>query len=167
MAYRTSTPGRAYAMHAVSMTETAHHPPHPLAAAFGRPKALAVGCVIVLAAQGWLYLALAIADMGGGASLGPGMGLLESLPRAVQAICRPLFGEAAPAHGVTLIARMWAAMTLAMMLPTAGPMILTYSEIADTAAKKGEAIVSPLVLAAGYLVMWLGYAVVATVAQVQ
>jgi predicted metal-binding membrane protein len=61
---------------------------------------------------------------------------------------------------------MWAAMTLAMMLPTAGPMILTYAEIADTAAKKGETIVSPLILAAGYLVMWLGYAVVATIAQV-
>lgn len=148
------------------MTQASDIPTHPLAAAFGRPKAIAVGCVIALAALGWLYLALAVADMGGGASLGPGMGLLDSLPRAVQAICRPLFGEAAPAHGVALIALMWAAMTLAMMLPTAGPMILTYAEIADTAAKKGETIVSPLILAAGYLVMWLGYAVVATIAQV-
>ena len=51
---------------------------------------------------------------------------------------------------------MWGAMTLAMMLPTAGPMILTYAEIADTAARKGERIVSPLVLAAGYVVMWFG-----------
>jgi predicted metal-binding membrane protein len=84
----------------------------------------------------------------------------------VQAICGPLFGLATPAHGVLLIALMWGAMTLAMMLPTAGPMILTYAEIAGTAAKKGERIVSPLVLAAGYLVMWLGYVVAATVAQV-
>jgi len=152
-------------MHAGSMTETTEHPPHPLAAAFGRPKWIAVGCVVALAALGWVYLALAVADMGS-ASLGPGMGFLDNLPRAVQAICRPLFGDTAPAHGVALIALMWAAMTLAMMLPTAGPMILTYAEIADTAAKKGETIVSPLVLAAGYLVMWLGYAVVATVAQV-
>ena len=148
------------------MTQASDIPTHPLAAAFGRPKAIAVGCVIALAALGWLYLALAVADMGGGASLGPGMGLLDSLPRAVQAICRPLFGEAAPAHGVALIALMWAAMTLAMMLPTAGPMILTYAEIADTAARKGERIVSPVVLASGYLVMWLGYAVVATAAQI-
>jgi len=123
--------------------------------------------VIALAALGWLYLALTVADMGGaGRALGPGMGVLDSLPRTVQAICRPLFGESVPAHGVALIALMWAAMTLAMMLPTAGPMILTYAEIADTAARKGERIVSPLVLAAGYMVMWLGYAVAATVAQV-
>ena len=39
---------------------------------------------------------------------------------------------------------MWGAMVLAMMLPTAGPMILTYAEIAETAARKGEPIVSPL-----------------------
>ncbi|MGN6570863.1 MAG: DUF2182 domain-containing protein [Pseudolabrys sp.] len=148
------------------MTETTDIPTHPLAAAFGRPKVIAVGCVIALAALGWVYLALAVADMGGGASLGPGMAILDALPRAVQAICRPLFGATVPEHGITLIALMWAAMTLAMMLPTAGPMILTYAEIADTAAKKGEAIVSPLVLAAGYLVMWLGYAIVATIAQV-
>jgi predicted metal-binding membrane protein len=147
------------------MTETTDHPLHPLAAAFGRPKWIAVGCVIALAALGWLYLALAVADMGG-VPLGPGMAVLDTLPRAVQAICGPLFGLATPAHGVLLIALMWGAMTLAMMLPTAGPMILTYAEIADTAAKKGERIVSPLVLAAGYLVMWLGYAVAATVAQV-
>ena len=138
------------------MTETTQTE-HPLAAAFARPKLIAVGCVVALAALGWLYLALAVADMNGG---------MPGLPGAVQALCRPLFGEAMPAQGVALITLMWGAMTLAMMLPTAGPMILTYAQIADTAAKKGERIVSPLVLAAGYLVMWFAYAVAATAAQV-
>ena len=146
------------------MTETTQTE-HPLAAAFARPKLIAAGCVIALAALGWLYLALAVADMGGMAP-GPGMGIFAGLPGAVQAICRPLFGQPVPAQGVALIALMWGAMTLAMMLPTAGPMILTYAQIADTAARKGERIVSPLVLAAGYLVMWFAYAVVATLAQV-
>ena len=50
-------------------------------------------------------------------------------------------------------------MVLAMMLPSAAPMILTYAEIADTAARKGERIVSPFVLAAGYIAVWLGFAV--------
>ena len=49
-------------------------------------------------------------------------------------------------------------MALAMMLPTAGPMILTYAEIADTAARKGEPAASPLLLAAGYVAVWLGFA---------
>ena len=52
-------------------------------------------------------------------------------------------------------------MTLAMMLPTAGPMILTYAEIADTAARKREPVVSPLVLTAGYVAVWLGVALAA------
>ncbi|HXD44408.1 MAG TPA: DUF2182 domain-containing protein [Pseudolabrys sp.] len=147
------------------MTQTTDHPAHPLAALFARPKPIAVACVVALAALGWLYLALAVAGMGG-TPLGPGMGLIDGLPRAVQALCRPLFGEAAPAHGVALIALMWAAMILAMMLPTAGPMILTYAEIADTAAKKGERIVSPLVIAAGYMSVWLGFAAAATLAQI-
>jgi predicted metal-binding membrane protein len=60
---------------------------------------------------------------------------------------------------------MWGAMTLAMMLPTAGPMILTYAEIAETAARKGERIVSPLVIAAAYGLVWAGFAIAASVAQ--
>jgi predicted metal-binding membrane protein len=61
---------------------------------------------------------------------------------------------------------MWAAMTLAMMLPSAAPMIFTYAEIADTAARKGEPVVSPLVIAAGYATVWLGFAAITTIAQV-
>lgn len=141
-------------------------PTHPLASAFAHPKLIAIACVIALATLGWLYLALAVADMGGGGgTLGSGMAIFDDLPRAVQAICRPMFGESVSAHGVLLIALMWSAMTLAMMLPSAGPMIFTYAEIADTAARKGETIVSPLVLATGYTLIWLGYAVAATLAQ--
>ena len=143
-----------------------------LGAAFARPKRLAVICVVALAGLGWLYLALMIAGHDGPlAALGPGMGLLDRLPRALQVLCRPDFGVAAMPHGgwgatgFALVALMWGAMTLAMMLPSAAPMILTYAEIADTAARKGERVVSPFVLAAGYMVVWLGFAVAATVAQ--
>ena len=83
------------------MTETTE--PHPLASAFARPKLIAVGCVVALAALGWLYLALAIADMNG--PIAPDMGVLAGLPRAVQVLCRPLFGESVPVQGLLLIAR--------------------------------------------------------------
>jgi predicted metal-binding membrane protein len=126
----------------------------------------------VLTGLGWLYLGLLLAGMGGEtAALGPGMGAFDTLPRALTALCRPVFGLAAMPHGgwdvtgFALVALMWAAMTLAMMLPSAGPMIFTYAEIADTAARKGERIVSPFVLAGGYTLIWLGFAAVATVAQ--
>ena len=145
-----------------------------LGAVFARPKLLAVVCVIALAGLGWLYLALLIAGMGGPAhALGPGMGLLDYLPRAIEVLCSPGFGLALfamphggwGASGLALVALMWGAMTLAMMLPSAAPMIFTYAEIADTAARKGERIVSPFVLAAGYTLVWLGFASAATLAQ--
>jgi predicted metal-binding membrane protein len=153
-----------------------HLPPAAarLGAAFARPKALAIACVIALAALGWLYLALVIAGMGGPAgALGPGMGALDLLPRTIQALCSPTFGLSMfgmpgatwGAGGFGLVLLMWGAMALAMMLPSAAPMILTYAEIADTAAGKREPIVTPFVLAAGYTVVWFGFAVGATLAQ--
>ena len=139
------------------MTETARHDlPHlppaasRLGAVFARPKAIAAICVVALAGLGWLAL-----------------GLLYSGMTPLEAICRGLAvsGAAWGAGGFAIVALMWGAMTLAMMLPSAAPMILTYAEIADTAARKGERIVSPFVLAAGYMLVWLGFAAAATVAQ--
>ena len=45
-------------------------------------------------------------------------------------------------------------------------MILTYAEIADMAARKGDRIVSPFVIASGYALVWLGFAAAAALAQV-
>jgi predicted metal-binding membrane protein len=125
-----------------------HLPPASagLAAVFARPKVLAAVCVIALAGLGWFYLGLLTADMG-----------------TLAALCGP--HPAAGLAGAVLIASMWCAMVLAMMLPSAAPMIFTYAEIADTAARKGERIVSPFVLAAGYTAVWLGFAATATLAQ--
>ncbi|MEJ2378480.1 MAG: DUF2182 domain-containing protein [Pseudolabrys sp.] len=142
-----------------------------LAALFARPKWLAVACVVALTALGWVYLALLIGHIGGTMrALGPGMGALDLVPRTITVLCRPTFGLAMPvgtwdASAFLVVALMWAAMVLAMMLPSAGPMILTYAEIAETAARKGEKIVSPLAIAAGYAVVWLGFAAAATLAQ--
>ncbi len=69
-------------------------------------------------------------------------------------------------YSVGLLASMWVAMSIAMMLPTAVPMISAYMEICQTAAAKSIATVSPLVLIAGYLSVWLAFALSAAIAQV-
>ena len=92
-----------------------------LAAVFARPKTIAVICVVSLVSLGWLYLAL----------------LTSGLP-AFDALCSPFAGGQGSMTGGLLMAAMWGAMTLAMMLPSAAPMFLTYSEIADTAARKAS-----------------------------
>jgi predicted metal-binding membrane protein len=141
----------------------------PLQALMGRvaarPKALALACVVTLAAAGWIYLGTMVARVPGEA-LGPGMVVLDFLPRVIDDLCRPFSGGAnTGAAGLAASLAMWSAMALAMMLPSASPMLLTYAEIADTAAGKGERVVSPLVIAAGYVAAWLAFALVATLAQ--
>ncbi len=130
-----------------------HLPPATgrLGAVFARPKRVTVGCIVALTALGWLYLAVLTAQTDG----------------ALAALCRPALTPAAgwSAGGLALIWSMWAAMVLAMMLPSAAPMILTYTEIAETAARKGEPIVSPIAIAAGFSLVWLGFASAAALAQ--
>jgi predicted metal-binding membrane protein len=116
-----------------------------IASILEKPKPIAIACLAALTAAGWIALALMAADGGW------------------EALCRP--GAVAGWAGLPPIFAMWAAMTLAMMLPTAGPMVLTYAEIADTAARKREAVVSPLLLIAGYILIWLGFAAAAAAVQ--
>jgi predicted metal-binding membrane protein len=118
-----------------------------------RPRALAFACLALLVATGWGWLGLMV-----GAELNAGL---------LDALCRPAFAvsPASVTAELALLTLMWAAMTLAMMLPTAGPMVMTYAEIAETAAEKGERVVSPLVLTAGYLAVWLGFALAAALLQ--
>ena len=120
-----------------------------------RPRTIAAFAIVALAASGWLALGLL-------SGFAPASGVANYL----TALCRPAAGASLDAGWFALVALMWVAMTLAMMLPSAGPMILTYAEIAETAARKGERIVSPLVLAGGYLIVWLGFAAAAAVLQI-
>src|ERR1700712_375126 len=83
-----------------------------LGAVFARPKVVAIACVVLLAGLGWAYLALLAAGVNGPIS-------------AFDVLCRAMADSTPRPTGVALVALMWGAMTLAMMLPSAGPMIFT------------------------------------------
>jgi len=136
---------------------------------FVRPKTVALLCIAVLAGAGSIYTGLLAADA-------TRLGALESVfgvwpssdgfaDRLIVALCQPIFGGVASPGGTALVLVMWSAMVLAMMLPTAAPMVMTYAEIAETAARKGEQVASPVALIGGYVVVWLGFALIATVLQ--
>jgi predicted metal-binding membrane protein len=168
------------------MTQAIHEPRHlpaaarRLAAWFARPKLLAVGCLVLLAGLGWIYLGLMLAGLGSAGPSSPGASLpiLDILSdriglgrwgrAAFEVLCRPAFGttdSSASSASVTTVLLMWTAMVFAMMLPTAGPTILTYAEMAEAAACKGERTASPLWLIAGYGLVWFGFAVIAAALQ--
>lgn len=60
---------------------------------------------------------------------------------------------------------MWMVMMVAMMLPSATPMILTFAAVARNRRKRHRPYVPVAVFASGYLAMWAGFSVLATVAQ--
>lgn len=154
----------------------------PAVAFMTRPRLVAWTGMACLVAAGWLWIGLMVADMVPRldmAEAGPGMGVFNHFGGAdglgqlgldlLRSICRVdagLAGGSLSVAGAATILAMWVAMALAMMVPTAAPMITTYAEIAETAAERRIPAVSPLVLIAGYLAVWLGFCVVATGAQI-
>lgn len=143
------------------------------------PGGMAVTALVVVGAlAGWGWLAavtgamLADADM---ATLGPGMGVfnlfnrLSGLPDEVRAalavLCTPDARHFGMPGGldwrvdVGLAFVMWQAMVLAMMLPSAQPVL------AGEAARAGGRRDAALLLTLGYLTVWTGFAIAATLAQ--
>ncbi|MGO4839925.1 DUF2182 domain-containing protein, partial [Rhizobiaceae sp. 2RAB30] len=120
-----------------------------LAAFAMRPRWAIYSVLAIAVCLSWSLLALMAARsvMLTPGPAAPGAGLAESLtsmpwPAFLDAFFR-LCVAAAPlnvGYGAQFaaLAAMWLLMSLAMMLPSAVPMIRTYCEIADTAAAKGE-----------------------------
>ena len=63
------------------------------------------------------------------------------------------------------VAVMWGGMMVAMMLPSAAPMILTFDALERRNAQAGRAASRSLVFAGAYLLVWAGYSALAAGAQ--
>ena len=108
-----------------------------------------IGMAVTAVAAWAVLIAMAMAEQGG---------------TLLSALCSPsgaAFGLESLAAGFV----MWAAMSLAMMLPTAAPMISVYMDIAGTASARHKIVVPANVLAGGYLTVWLGFSLAATALQ--
>jgi predicted metal-binding membrane protein len=60
---------------------------------------------------------------------------------------------------------MWTVMMVAMMLPSAAPMILTFAAIQRRRQAQGGAFVPTGVFVAGYVIVWAAFSLLATLAQ--
>ncbi len=108
--------------------------------------------VIVLAAWGYLF------------AISPSIVTDSFAADLARSLC---LADDNPWSGRSLSAAfvMWSAMILAMMLPTAAPMISTYMDIAQAAQAKSMQAVPPAVLASGYLSVWLLFSLAAAALQ--
>jgi predicted metal-binding membrane protein len=137
-----------------------------VAALAASPRGVVYALVAGAVVFSWIVIAAMAArqaEMFGEAATGPGASLLRFLPdlplppflSTFFRLCLTPAPAAGGAIQFAALAGMWFLMSLAMMLPSAMPMIRTYCEIADTAKAKGEPVVHPLILVAGYLAIWI------------
>ena len=80
------------------------------------------------------------------------------------AMASPGFRAWAPADFAFIFA-MWAVMMVGMMTPSVAPMVLLYAGVGRKARASGRPIASTAWFFTGYLLVWVGFSVVATGAQ--
>ncbi|GFO80380.1 MAG: hypothetical protein A49_00070 [Methyloceanibacter sp.] len=126
---------------------------------FHRQTLVVAIALIVLSVLAWLAL-LAGAGTGMSAVAMSGWWLPLSLPAGESWPWTPYYWLIAFA--------MWAVMMVAMMLPSAAPMVLLYAKVVRHADKQAGTAAAPLAAAAfasGYLTLWILFSVLAVALQ--
>jgi predicted metal-binding membrane protein len=101
----------------------------------------------------------------------PALALFAVAALAWVALVRLRHAMAMPAmHGwdpadVALLFLMWAVMMVAMMLPSATPMILLVASVQRRRRERGSPSAPPAIFVAGYLLVWTGFSAAAALAQ--
>jgi predicted metal-binding membrane protein len=112
------------------------------------------GALLAIAAAAWAYM------------------IHEARQMNLAGVCRclgmPMGGETAAdwSSGALLpLFFMWAGMMVAMMLPSATPMILTFAAVSRNRRRQARRYVPVAVFVAGYVAIWTAFSALAAVAQ--
>jgi predicted metal-binding membrane protein len=112
--------------------------------------------VVLAGLGGVIALSWAYILMGAGMEMDAGM---------VGAAMTGVAAKSWSAGYVTLMFVMWAVMMVAMMLPSAAPMILLFATVGRKQRARGGAFVRTGIFALGYLAVWAAFSAVATALQ--
>ena len=125
--------------------------PSALEQALRRDRAIVIAAILVIAAIAWAYTVyLAETGMGMGDGMGMGMSMAMADMRSWSAAD---FG---------LMFVMWAVMMVAMMAPSAAPMLLMFAALNRRRREQDAPYVPTGIFLAGYVVVWTAFAVAAT-----
>ena len=131
------------------------HEPTLLEAALRRDKYIVLAGLAAITLLAWGYLVY----------LSTGMSKMDSLGEW-NAMAMPGVGIGFGPVDMVLIFLMWAVMMVGMMVPSAAPMILAFANINRRRREQGNPYVPTAVFVSGYLLVWVGFSVAATVAQI-
>jgi predicted metal-binding membrane protein len=125
-----------------------------------RDRLIVAGALAVIVALAWGYVLWLAADMNMG---GMDMAGFRMIPAGM--------GIMAPANApwkaieFAFVFAMWAVMMIGMMAPSAAPMILMYARVGRQGKAEGKPFAATGWFAAGYFLAWIGFSMVATLAQ--
>lgn len=112
------------------------------------------GALAAIALAAWIYM------------------IYEARAMTLTGVCECLAMPIGGASGTTFSAGsllplfvMWAGMMVAMMLPSATPMILTFAAVSRNRRRQERPYVPVTIFVAGYVAIWIGFSAVAAVAQ--
>lgn len=112
-----------------------------------RERVVVLAAVAGVAALSWLYLL----------RLGGGMAGMDGMDMPAAPAWTP--------EAFALTFGMWAVMMVGMMLPSAAPMILTFAALHRREAASRDRTLPTLLFVSGYLAVWIGFSVAATLLQ--
>ena len=125
-----------------------------------RDRIIVAAALAALTALAWTYVLSLAADMDmGGMEMSgfrmvpAGIGIMAPAPAPWQAI------------EFVYVFAMWVVMMVGMMTPSAAPMILIYARVGRQASARGKPFAATGWFPTGYLLTWVGFALVATAAQ--
>ena len=117
-----------------------------------RDRAVLVSAITVLAALAWAYTARLAAGMGS-----------TSMDTMVTTVAMPTT-QSWSLDDLVFMFGMWTVMMVAMMLPSATPMLLLFARVMRKRECDGRPFVSTALFVIGYLLIWVGFSAMATLA---
>ena len=120
----------------------------PLESVLRRDRAVVLTGILVIAALAWAYTVYLAYDIGSGMTVGMAMPNMQSW--------------GAVDWGSMFL--MWAVMMVAMMVPSAAPIILLFATVNRKRREQDRPFVSTGVFLSGYLMVWCAFAAAATAA---
>ncbi len=125
---------------------------------------LAWAYVIWLAGRMGMPAPQGAADMAGTDMAGMDMSGMKASGMDMGAAMAPGF-QAWTTADFTFTFSMWTVMMIGMMTPSVAPMLLLYAGVGRKANENGHPIASTAWFLAGYLAVWAGFSILATIAQ--
>ena len=121
-----------------------------------KPRVATAAALFITVAAAWVYL---ISGPMPGSMGGDNMASMAGMHATATSLA-----SWGPREALLLFA-MWAVMMVAMMLPSAAPMILLFSRISVTRSARNERNTPVIFFATGYLAVWVAFSVIAALIQ--